>query len=86
MVINNLLNASKYINIPIIKPIKINKRNSPLLNLKTEYSISKNVKIQKAKSSQYVSISGVLKLFLNILNISNNSPMMIPSKIKTVKI
>ena len=71
---------------PIIKPIKINNLSSPLLNLKIEYSISKNVKIQKIKSSQYVIISGVLKLFLNILNISNNNPMMIPSKIKTVKI
>ena len=38
----------------------------------------KPVKIQNIRSSVYVIISDVLKLFLNILNMSNNRPIKIP--------
>ena len=43
-----------------------------------EYNNNKPVKIQNIRSSVYVIISDVLKLFLNILNMSNNRPIKIP--------
>ena len=60
-------------------------RNSPLLNLKIEYNSNSPVIIQNIKSSRHVIKSGVLKLFLNILKISNSKPIKKPFKMKTIK-
>ena len=85
MVINNLLNKSKYIIVPKIIPKKIYALISPLLNLNIEYSTIVPVITQKITSSIYVIKSLVLKDFLSILNISNIKPIKKPFRIKIKK-
>ena len=52
--------------------------NSPLLKTNNEYITIKAEIIQNKMSSMYVIKLGVLKLFLNILKISNVIPIKIP--------
>lgn len=77
-----LLNNSMYKAIPIITPINMKKRISPLLKVNIEYSTKTPVRIQNNISSMYVTKFDVLKLFRNILKKSNNKPIIIPSKVK----
>ena len=63
---------------PKIMPKNMYKRICPLLNLNIEYNITVPENNQNKKSSKYVIKSGVLKLFLNILNMSNNIPIIKP--------
>lgn len=65
-------------------PTNINALNLPLLNLNTEYSTIKALKIQKIISSILVTKSLVLKDFLSILKISNNIPIKKPFNIKII--
>lgn len=52
--------------------------NCPLLKTNNEYITIKAEIIQNKMSSMYVIKLGVLKLFLNILKISNVIPIKIP--------
>ena len=80
-----LLNVNKYVNIPIIIPINKKILISPLLNLNIEYIIIIPARTPKIISSIYVTISGVLNTFLNILKISNKIEMIIPTAINIKK-
>lgn len=57
--------------------------NSPLLKKNIEYMTITADIIQNTVSSIYVRKLGVLKLLLNILNISNTIPISTPFNIKT---
>ena len=76
--INSLLKISIYITIPSITPKNINILSSPLLNLKIEYNNIRPLITQNITSCIYVIKSGVLKLFLNILNTSKSIPIKNP--------
>ena len=75
-----------YIKQPKAIAKSINSRISPLLKIKALYNIVTPVMIQKMISSIYVNISFVFIVFLNILNISNKIPMIMPFIIKTANI
>lgn len=77
-----LLKSNIYKIVPSPIPIKINPRNSPLLNLNIVYKIIPPEISQNKTSWIYVIISLVLKDFLNILKISNSMPIKKPFKIK----
>ena len=83
--INSVLNIKRYIDIPINIPKNIKNLNSPLLNLNMEYNKINPLIIQNAISSKHVIKSGVLKLFLRILNTSNNIPIIKPFRMNTIK-
>ena len=74
----NLLKNNIYIAIPKNIPINIYNLNCPLLNLNIEYITSNADNIQNSTSSRDVIKFEVLKVLLNILNISNIIPIKTP--------
>ena len=76
---------SIYIKLPKNNPIKIYNLSSPLLNKKVLIIIKAPEIIQKHISSKYVKKSGVLKVFLNTLKISNIILIVPPTIIKIMK-
>ena len=67
---------------PKMVAININHLISPLLNVNIEYSKIIAVKIQNKKSSIIVIKSDVFIVLLDILKMSNISPIIIPSSMK----
>ena len=81
-----LLINIKFIVTPNVKPKNIYHLISPLLNINMEYTSIIPAIIQYRISCKMVIKSDVLKLFLNILNISNNIVNNIPTNVKIKKL
>ena len=71
--------------VPNIIPKIIKNLSSPSQNLYIEYIIIIPVNIQNKKSCMHVIISLVLYTFLKILKVSNNSPIIAPTREKIIK-
>ena len=81
-----LLNDNMYRVTPNSIPKKMYNLISPLLYVNMKYKVIKPVSIQNTKSSIYVTISDVLNVFREILNMSNNKPIIIPFKINIINV
>ena len=82
----NLLIKSIYVIHPSIIAKNMNNLISPLLKVNIAYNTRNPVNSQNTMSSIYVTISGVLNVFLNILKISNKKPIIIPNIMNIRKI